>query len=151
MLLPWPPCMSPSQQVQLMPLMTLYIFLAPHLVLASSEWAPTDFVLISLFSSAHCTSLASCPGSSCSGKAHTAPCTGPWECRGVNISAGTSSRGIQELMDQDFCSQGMFGGGLSICSINIPVGSIAPSMTSLINYSCFGFSFSWSLALVPCA
>ena len=35
--------------------------------------------------------------------------------------------------------------------INIPVGSIAPSMTSLINYSCFGFSFSWSLALVPCA
>ena len=28
-------------------------------------------------------------------------------------------------------------------------GPVSPSMTSLITYSCFGFSFSCSLTLVP--
>lgn len=53
-------------------LMIPYVLLAPPLILASSEWALTDFVLTSLFCSAHCTSLALCPGSFCSGGAHAA-------------------------------------------------------------------------------
>ena len=58
-------------------------------------------------------------------------------------------------MDQDFCQFSGDGWKRTLYLLQLTSqwdqGPIAPSMTSLIKYSCFGSFFSWSLALVPCA
>lgn len=112
-------------------------------------------MLTSLFSSVHCPSFAFCPGSFCSGVVHGPSCTGSPKVHssqhlwGKLQPVGFRSRWIRASPVND---QGTVGRGLYMLqgTFQWDQGPASPSMTSLRTYSCFGFSFSWSLTLVPC-
>lgn len=135
-----------------MPLMTPYISGSTPNSGWGPEWAPPDFVLVSLFSSAHCTSLASLPWLLLFRRSPHSTLHRSMRMQRSPHLCGNLKHGNSGADGSDFLLR-MVGRGLPICPLTFrwDQGPIAPSMTSLIKYSCFGFSFSWSLALVPCA